>query len=591
MQGTLVTTPSGHVRYLPYPLYSPEADLLNEQDADEQSPSLQQLSGQLQLEQLLDFSFAGQEPTQNILDMIPPLRHCDALKSIFLDVFSPLLHVMHEPTFVERYASFQQDPSSVSLSFLSLLFVIFATAVMTLNDGDSLLKDISHSVSPNVKVRHLAAKYQSAALKALSVDGFLSRHNLDTVKTLLFLIYSATHTNGPAWSLLGVTLHIAVKIGCHVDPDELSPCSSVEAEERRRCWHALLMLQTAQSSCIGIPSPIVVTGTVRLPADVEDEELISLSPRHRPAEQRALSTSKMTYMLLKMDLYSIAAKMAPLSPSLAPDHAPQMRHCADQVLASIRKQESLFGDDNLPVYHRAQRCILRIYSNHLLLVAYRSQLETPGEGSSYPAAQTGFAQLCVDSAVAVLETYNFLCTEPSLASYSWYTQGLGAFYAMLAVVILPVSLRSLPELDDALAAAVKDCLVQLAGNFQRLVHRSDTCARGLRFTKTLLHDRPGRQASTASLGTDLCSPAGSRTSLQPGSSDASAASARVATNGDLSSPVFPQDGFAGQIGWLEGTAEVQGLADESAIFSFITQSSNQQWMSPAAFNWDQWQFI
>lgn len=603
VQGTLITTPSGHIRYLPYPLCSPEADLLQEPDDDnEQSPSQQHLSGQTQFEQLLDFSFAGQEPTQNILDMLPPLRHCDALKTIFLDVFSPLLHIIHEPTFVDRYASFQQDPSSVGLSFLSLLFVIFATAIMTLNDGDSLLKDISHGVSPNIKVRHLAAKYQAAALKALSADGFLSRHNLDTVKTLLFLIYSATHTSGPSWSLLGVTLHIAVKIGCHVDPDDLSSCSIIEAEERRRCWHALLMLQTAQSSCIGVPSPIVINGAVRLPADMEDEDLINLSPRLRPTGQPAYSTSKMTYMLLKMDLYSIAAKMGSLVPSLAPDQAPQMRHYANQVLASIRKQESLFGNCNsLPVYHRAQRCILSIYSNHLLLVAYRSRLGTPSDASNYPAIQeqkAGFAQLCVDSALAVLKTYNFLCKEPSLAPYSWYTQGLGAFYALLAIVLLPASFKSLSELDDGLAAAVKDSLVQLAGNFQRLAHRSDTCARGLRFTKKLLYAQPldrhsgnnGRQGSMTSLESGLSSPARSRRRLQPGSLDAPVARLASATS-DLTSPVFLQDEFAGQLGWLEGTADVQSLADESAIFNFITQSSNQQWMSPAAFNWDQWQFI
>ncbi len=115
-------------------------------------------------------------------------------------------------------------------------------------------------------------------MKSLVADGFKWRHNLDTVKTLVPMIYSLSHTDGPAWSLLGTTLHIAAAIGCHVYPKNPGNMHIIEAGERRRCWAALRMLYTIQSTCLGNIAPITITADVKLPADLDNDELAHGNP-------------------------------------------------------------------------------------------------------------------------------------------------------------------------------------------------------------------------------------------------------------------------------------------------------------------------
>jgi len=56
--------------------------------------------------------------------MLPPSNLCTRLKDMYFESFSPLFHVLHDPTFHQQYFQFEQDPVSVSLPWLALLFAV-----------------------------------------------------------------------------------------------------------------------------------------------------------------------------------------------------------------------------------------------------------------------------------------------------------------------------------------------------------------------------------------------------------------------------------------------------------------------------------
>ncbi|MGH8010588.1 MAG: fungal specific transcription factor domain-containing protein, partial [Candidatus Binatia bacterium] len=226
--GRLTQSPSGHVRYVSQASVLESTGWPAVTDVHQSSPT-----------SLFNFPFSADPATsrQQLLDLLPPMSLCDRLKDLYMAVFSPLFHILHDPSFEESYRRFREDPATTSLTFLALLFVIFAIATMAVADDDPLLDDLGHEPSPRSKVKRIGAKFQSSSMKCLAADGFMWQHNLDTVKTLVLIIYSFSHTSGSAWSLLGATLNIAVAVGCHVDPIRLgTSITIVQAEERRRCW-------------------------------------------------------------------------------------------------------------------------------------------------------------------------------------------------------------------------------------------------------------------------------------------------------------------------------------------------------------------
>ncbi|KAL4884972.1 fungal-specific transcription factor domain-containing protein [Aspergillus karnatakaensis] len=416
--GRLVPSPSNHVRFVP------SNDLGDSDLIDAMHDSLTPHSTGFPF-----FEQAGAPGTviNDLLDILPPLPQMDELKATYFTVFSPLFHILHDPTFHARYDEFRQNPKSAELPFLALLFVILSLSVTALDDGDPLLMHLGRDPSPGANIRALSSKYRGAAMRCLVADSFMFRHNLCTVQCLILLIYAINHAQGPAWSLLGTTLHIAVAIGCAVDPTRLNVTSNIETEERRRCWAALRMLYTIQNTCLGNLMPFRIDSHVNLPADIEDDDL-----SHGTSQEANASSppTKMTYLLYKFRLYNLAFDICQLR---AP-HDPQKMTALDAKIAWEQQcQFARFAGrvlSELEPYHQAHYYILANYTNHLALLLHR-----PCLGMSNLAQSS---ERCELAASAILSNFEKLYCDPLFKSYRWYVDGLGSFYAFFSVTTLLV---------------------------------------------------------------------------------------------------------------------------------------------------------
>ncbi|KAL4739216.1 hypothetical protein BDV11DRAFT_215352 [Aspergillus similis] len=416
--GRLVTTPSNHVRFVPSNGLD-DSDLIDAMHG----PTPDCSTGFPFFELSRPGGVSGE-----LLDMLPPLPQVEELKSVYFKVFSPLFHVLHDPTFHGRYEEFRKDPRSVSLSFLALLFVVLSLSVTALDDGNPLLLHLGRDPSPGENIRSLSAKYRGAAMRCLVADNFMFRHNLCTVQSLVLLIYAINHAQGPAWSLLGTTLHIAVAIGCAVDPSRLD-VNRIEAEERRRCWAALQMLYTIQNTCLGNLMPFRINFQVDLPADIDDEDL---ALDQGPNDDLLASPTKMTYLLYKFRLYNLAFDICQLSSPA--DHAKMSaldtRIANEQQSHYVRFAARPITD--LEPYHQAHYYILATYTNHLTLLLHRPYIST----ASSSTAPTQSPERCEHAATTILSNFERLASHPLFQSYRWYVDGLGSFYAFFSITTL-----------------------------------------------------------------------------------------------------------------------------------------------------------
>lgn len=475
--GTIIESPPGHVRYVPH-------------RTDRDPDIFDSLQGRSQSNTEPSVSLFGDMASsrQSLLDMLPPFRHCDGLLATFNEIFSPLFHILHDGTFESNYAKFKQDPQNSRLSFIGLIFVCLGLAVTAIDKESIVLSDLGREASAAESARSLAAKYRQAAMKCLIVDNFMWQHNLQTLQCLVLLIYAINHAQGPAWALLGTTLNIAIALGCHIDPALLN-LHPVEVQERRRTWAGLMMLYTIQNTCLGNLAPLTIENNVQLPADVEDETIMTESLHEAMYKIKPLSNrnqpTKMSYILFKFRLYSIASSICILSSEEPPPALNKIQALDNQIQTELRAQSERFsGQVGLPLYHQAHSFILNNYTNHLILILHRIYLMKP-EGFENAILKISYEK-CEEAALAILSNHETLSLRHEFQPYSWYIHGLGSFHAFLAISTLLVLLRKeyfTPTPKHLILLVMQRCLRR----FHESARHSEICNRAASILDQAVH--------------------------------------------------------------------------------------------------------
>lgn len=448
---------------------------------------------------------------------------------------------------------------------------MLSIAVTALEDGHPLLKDLGHQASPAANIKSLATKYRSTAMQCLSTDQFLWRHNLHTVQALVLLIYAINHAHGPAWALLGTTVNIAVSIGCHIDPQQLG-LEVIECEQRRRCWAALMMLYTIQNTCLGNIAPVKVLADVRLPADIDDEAVLSTKQDEVDANQNGGKVpTKMSYILYKFKLYQLAADICQYSNA---KHSLREVSALDRRISIEESEHEARFDTNrqLPLYHLAHRCILKNYTSHLRLLLHRPyiQFETNSMVLEDTALKDRIFQsreTCKICAVRILDNHAWLYEREEFKPYRWFIYGVGSFHAFLAASTLAVLLSLEPMTAASDHGHIFSVLQKCHDRFQRMAARSDVCAKSAAIIGRLLYTSPN--ASSAQKSPDQGQEPPTCTSADMFScSDGSALEGSSTLNSSSFIPCPPQ-------------------------LQELIQLPAEQWLGPPSsftWNWPAWEF-
>ncbi|OJJ50485.1 hypothetical protein ASPZODRAFT_147994 [Penicilliopsis zonata CBS 506.65] len=483
--GSLQTFPSGYVRYVPlasqwnsvgaensttdHPQQNLDAEVPEEED-DLQIPLVRN----------------GSVTRAELLAILPPSRYCDSLKSVYFRVFSPLFHILHDLTFEAEYQQFCHDASSVSLSWLALLFTLLSIAVTALEDNDPLLADLGRekTVSRNIKV--LSSRYRSAAMRCLAADGVIVHHSINSLQALVLISYARLHRGLSIWTLLGFTHHVAIAMGCHIDPDRffLGP---IEREERRRAWAGLMILYIRQEAAVGSLDQRFLMQDVKLPADINDVDLLtgtatttSTSTDSIDPDQCDDSPTQMTYLLLKFRLYKVSSLIHDSLFGFSYHRLMTTAQLENEIMTILKAVNARYRLDTrtepLPSHHLANLNILYSSVHQLFLLLLRPQLCRYFQGEI--TDETCAARLkCAASAKASLTIYQTMFECPEFSPYKWYNSGLGSFHAFHAAIVLAVILMNLESPSEY--QDIKAILTHALDTFAALSLRSQFCSKAV----------------------------------------------------------------------------------------------------------------
>ncbi|CRG92432.1 Transcriptional activator protein acu-15 [Talaromyces islandicus] len=495
------------------------------------------------------FNLASCTKPEDLLAALPPVRQCDALKEAYFDVFAPLFHILHNPTFHKDYISFQKEPESAPLSWLALLYVILSISVTALDDNDPILHDLGRKKTSGDNVSVLMLRYRNAAMQCLSADRYLFRHNMYTIQALVLLIYGINHTHGKTWALLGTAYNIATALGCHIDPAHFTSLTVVQCEERRRCWAGLMMLYTIQNISMGNFEQRHITSDVQLPANINDEDLIdpgAMESSHSISSMSVDTPTQMSYVLFKFRLYHLCSKVCNQIFGPTPPMYSAIMECDTEIAAEQDSWTDRYlaesQNGQMLTYHHVHLNILYGYSHQMSLLLHRPVLlNRSSAGYTDDEVKRSRAQ-CLKSASGLLGLQQMFHETAYFQPYRWYSLGLGSFYSFHAAVIL---VTLLPEVKDEVEYMELRRLLEVSLSiFEQMSNRSRMCAKAAPILRHLLLPAPALSFSSSSTE-----------SLRP------------------DAPSMPIPGYSTQMEVL------------------MNQLQPQQWLSQPSMSWDGWDLL
>lgn len=362
--------------------------------------------------------------------------------------------MIHAPTFKRQYREFIAEASSEApAEWMALTFAVLGTAVLATDKDSTILRSLSRKATAFERITQLSQRYYSAAMACLEMDHYLWRHNLTTLQALLVLIYGIHHSRGQTWTLLGLTYHLALSIGCHVDPATFA-LDTVTVEERRRCWLGLIMLMCNQNmSMTGFDLQHMISSfSITLPRTYLDEELDAETYDMPTPEPGRLTP--VAYFIRKYRLFQLSSSISNLALETQHSH-PVAFQDLDRALRAEQEELSQTAPDGTET-SMVFLNLLRSFSHHLMVLLHCKMLGKTAD----PAYPSWSKQCCWDSALQVLALHYEFTTSPAFIPYRWYIRGRGAFHALHASVVLLLLLsadRHVPPPAQVITA-LNNCL-------------------------------------------------------------------------------------------------------------------------------------
>ncbi|EXJ82527.1 hypothetical protein A1O3_06340 [Capronia epimyces CBS 606.96] len=222
-----------------------------------------------------------------ILAAVPPRPVVDRLIALHFDSYIITPYLIHGKKFLREYESFWKDPSATSIAWIGLMFSMLCIAAQL----RTFSVDFTDGRTESLKAEYLAMKdaFREKAVQCLILARYTTGgpYILETLITLLtgevILLKDGT---ADGWLLIGMILHLAMRMGYHRDPDHFPGLSPFEGEMRRRIWIAILQLDFGLSLEIGLPRSATDTHMDTKPPrnllDCDFEEDTTEMPPPRP---------------------------------------------------------------------------------------------------------------------------------------------------------------------------------------------------------------------------------------------------------------------------------------------------------------------
>ncbi|KAH0497613.1 hypothetical protein TgHK011_004906 [Trichoderma gracile] len=244
---------------------------------------------------------------ESLVKLHLPTPLLSKLRDIYNDRVDPMMKILHLPTFWVTMTNALQRPLEMPKSLQALIFAFYLVAISSFTEEEAQnLFEMPLSV--------IVKRYRVATRQALVHARFLSTSNVMTLQA--FSIFTICVRNvyrcDTLYILSGVAIRLARKMGLHRDGTFLG-LSPFETEMRRRLWWHLAHVDCRTADVMGTkPSPEISNGDVKLPINVDDDELHPEMTSF-PTERNGITA--VTLCLLKCEIMETLCKFAKVYPT------------------------------------------------------------------------------------------------------------------------------------------------------------------------------------------------------------------------------------------------------------------------------------
>ncbi|KAI0531794.1 fungal-specific transcription factor domain-containing protein [Xylaria digitata] len=357
----------------------------------------------------------------------PSSEHIRYLASVFFRNVDLHLKILHRPTILKalyNLADYPETASDLSHELTAVLFAIYYASITSLTPvecADSLGRPQAD----------LATLFQAGIEQALARADYLNNTSLETLQALTLYVCCLRSHNGSraSWALLGVPIRLAQALNIHQDGDGTnSRFSPFEAEQRRRLWWQLIVLDTRAAEDRGT-NTVIARGSydTRLPHNIDDVEF---GPDTTTPLQDRPGPSDITFSLFTAQTAGIWSEYEPQKLSKE-----ETARCAKQLELQFVKG----ADPEHVASYLASVTVRLIILKMWLVTRYplhrrdrnsgcppahldASRVSASSTTNSYPTPVVTFPESTLRTAVSIMELSDFLETGPYSDRIRWWTE-------------------------------------------------------------------------------------------------------------------------------------------------------------------------
>ncbi|CAG7558358.1 unnamed protein product [Fusarium equiseti] len=343
-----------------------------------------------------------QPSLDEILADMPPKHITDRIVSRYFTTTEPSIMITHTGEFEIEYKRFWNDPHSVSVQWIGMLFGVLATGTfLYIRSQDELPEGLGAPME-------VAEGFHRRCTDCLFLSKYSTAPGKYTLETVLFNIHGEFVRRRDAhlgvWILTGIVVRLAMRMGYHRDPDNYPRISPFHGEMRRRVWGVIQQLDILTSCQLGLPSLIQESQCdTRLPRNITDDDFGPDSTRLPPPRPDTVMTPVL-YTRVKVRMMTIyrtifnqvsLGKTENYEEIMALDHKLHQMHQSMPPCFQIAKLE-----DCIMV---APYILIRRYNLELLFQKARCTLHRHHMTKAYQDPKYNYSRAaCVDSAMTVL---------------------------------------------------------------------------------------------------------------------------------------------------------------------------------------------
>ncbi|KAK4176930.1 transcriptional activator protein acu-15 [Triangularia setosa] len=376
-----------------------------------------------------------------ILASIPVRPVVDRLISKYFNALDMAPALLHSGQFLSQYENFWQDPPATPVVWVGLLFTMMCLATQAQHE---------QSTPASLDVSSMTVKtFRERAVQCLIMGKYTKAGPFVLETLILYLtieLYLCEDAEFGIYLLLGIIVHLAMRMGYHRDPKHFSGISPFEGEIRRRVWATIYQVDLGISAQMGLPRMIkerqMDTELPRNLLDLDFGESTGALPPSRPDTD----VTPMLYVLAKNRLASIGGAICDLVTDIQPcPYEKVMR--IDQSLQQARMSlppslawRPLTQSITCSAQVILQRVWLDIYLLHLQIILHKRHCFAPihqRQPEPYPYSE----KACLTAAIKILEYQCLIDDETQspdgqLYQVRWKMSSLFNYHFLLATSIL-----------------------------------------------------------------------------------------------------------------------------------------------------------